>query len=97
MKSNEIFLSSIPIDQLAKLVSEILLTDLKNNSTSTVIKRTEYLTRKEAYLRLGITGPTFDKLILRAKIDKLGTGKSARFRKEDVEHIFENLNKLLYK
>lgn len=99
MKTNEqILLSSIPIESLANTVSEIILENLKNRIPTPIEKtKPEYLTRKQSYTRLGIAAPTFDSLVLKTHTEKLGTGKGAKFRKEDVEYIYENLNQLLYK
>ncbi len=99
MRTNqEIILSSIPIESLAKSVSEIIIADIRNNIPVPAEKpKPEYLTRKQSYKRLGIAGQTFDSLIIRTQTEKLGTGKGAKFRKEDVEYIYENLNQLLYR
>lgn len=98
MNINEKIVLSIPIESLANTVSEIILKKLSSNVNShSVNEPTVYLTRKQSYSRLGITGPTFDKLIRTTNTEKLGHGKGARFRKDDIEKIYENLGKLLYK
>jgi len=94
----EILLSSIPLDSLANSVSEIILEHLKKSIPTQGEKpKPEYLTRKQSYNRIGISGPTFDRLVLKTNTTKFGKGKGARFLKEDVEKIYEQLNNHLYK
>ncbi|HPQ35696.1 MAG TPA: hypothetical protein PK563_14480 [Tenuifilaceae bacterium] len=99
MKTNEqIVLSTIPVESLAVSVSEIIWEKIKKELPKPQEKKSpEYLTRKQSYTRLGIAGPTFDKLVKETNTVQFGRGKGGRFRKEDVEYIYENLNQLLYK
>jgi len=52
-----------------------------------------YLTRKRTAEKLGISSPTVDQFVHDGILEKLGSGKRTRFRLEDVENLFENLDK----
>lgn len=90
----------IPVKSLAESISEMVI--MKINSkippvNESPIQEKRYLSRKQSYEKIGITGPTFDNFVDAKIIEKLGTGKRARFRYEDVDNIYENLNDFLYK
>lgn len=83
------------IEKLADKVAEKLKPSLQTTPSSSV-KEKVYLTRKDAAKKLGISPPSVDKFVLDGVLPKLGLGKRGRFRLEDVENLFENLNKYYY-
>lgn len=94
----KILLSSIPMNTLvdrisAKVVEKI--TQKPKYEPPAEIK--VYLTRKQAYTKLGCTGPTLDEYVRKGILPKIGRGKGARFRYQDVENIYENLDQFYYK
>jgi len=51
-----------------------------------------YLTRKKTAEKLGVSTPTVDQFVNDGILPKLGSGKRARYRLEDVENLYENLD-----
>lgn len=100
-KNEENILLSIPVDMIANEITERLLGELKNlkypSSVSMTISKEMYLTRKEAYTLLRVSGPTLDSYANINLIEKIGVGKRARFRKSDIENLYENIAKFKYK
>jgi hypothetical protein len=80
------------IEKLAERVAEKLRYTL--TIPTTPIKHEKiYLTRKDTAIKLGVSAPTVDQFVSDNILTKLGSGKRTRFRLEDVENIYENLDK----
>lgn len=89
---------TFPINELATIISKMVIDNFADAIPVKEEKQKRtYLTRKQAYTKIGITGPTLDGMVKDSVIEKLGTGKRGRFRAEDVQDVYENLNKFLYK
>lgn len=84
------------IDRLAEKVAEKLRPSLQPITTPPKQDKV-YLTRKDAALKLGVSAPTIDQFVIDGILPKLGSGKRARFRFEDVDNLFENLEKYHHK
>ena len=96
MKTNdEIILSQIPIDNLVEQIAIKVYNSLKPiiQNQEAPVKTNTYLTRKHTAEKLGVSAPTVDQFVADGILPKLGTGKRARFRHEDVENLYENLGK----
>jgi excisionase family DNA binding protein len=84
------------IERIAEKVAEKLRPSFQ--SIQTPLKQEKvYLTRKDAAIKLGVSTPTIDQFVIDGILPKLGSGKRARFRFEDVENLFENLDKIYHK
>jgi hypothetical protein len=80
------------IELIAEKVAEKLRPSLVNLSPP-IKEEKIYLTRKGAAERLCVSSPTIDQFVIDGILPKLGHGKRARYRLEDVENLYENLNK----
>ena len=83
------------IELIAEKVAEKLRPSLQRPELS-LKQEKKYLTRKKTAEKLDISPPTVDRYVVDGLLTKLGKGKGARFRLEDVENLFENQNKYRY-
>jgi excisionase family DNA binding protein len=84
------------IERIAEKVAEKL--KLAIQPSNIPLKQDKiYLTRKNAAKKLEVSPPTLDQFVLDGILPKLGSGKRTRFRQEDVENLFENLDKYYHR
>jgi excisionase family DNA binding protein len=83
------------INQLAEKVAEIILPAIQQPVQPPKPEKV-YLTRKETAKALDVSPPTVDRFVADKLLTKYGTGKSARFRSDEVEAFYENQNKYKY-
>ena len=80
------------IEKLAEKVAEKLRPSLIRVDGSPKSEKI-YLTRKNTAEKLGVSAPTVDQFVSDGILPKLGSGKRARFRSEDVDNLYENIGK----
>ena len=83
------------IDLIASKVAEKLIPQIQQ-PPSLIKQEKVYLTRIDTARFLKVSPPTVDRYVDDHQLTKLGHGKGARFRMEDVENLYERQNDYKY-
>jgi excisionase family DNA binding protein len=90
--NNNLILSTIPIEELKTVISDIVSTALDNRlQNQNPQTQDEYLTRKQTAEKLDISLPTLDKYTIEGRIIGYRIGTRIRYKKPEIEQALKQI------